>query len=222
MKRIVFSAGLAFAVATHAAPTTPWTAAEMAQVDSQPETGPRLKPGGETLTFTNSHRRVTYADPPPPEYGSRENQWLHLTLCAAPVVVLARAQAPLSRLNSAGNMIHSKIDFSVVEVFKSDTDRQAGDTVPVLRRGSELQIDGQTLRVTNLHQPYAEGELYLLLLSRQTPSEPLFNPQQFNIAVQGDRLRIDNQLPWGPHKTGDGYGDVRTNLRRLLSFACPA
>lgn len=224
MKRLVLIAGLALAMATHASPTAPWTAAEMAQVDGEPETGPRLQPGGETLTFTSKHsRHIVHAEPLPPEYGSRENQWLHVALCAAPTVVLARAQAPLPRLNAAGTMIHSKIDFSVVEVFKSDSDRQAGDTVPVLRRGGELQADGQALSVANVsHRPYVEGGLYLLLLSRKAASEPLFSPQQINVEVQDDRLRIDGPLPWGPHKTGDGYGEVRTNLRRLLGFACPA
>ena len=223
MKRLLLIAGLACATATYATPTAPWTAAEMAQVDSQLETGPRLKPGVETLTFTSVHSRIVYADPLPPEYGSRENQWLHVALCAAPAVVLARAQAPLPRLNATGTMIHSKIDFSVVEVFKSDSDRQAGDTVSVLRRGGELQAAGQTLSVNNvLHRPYVEGGLYLLLLSRKAASEPLFSAQQINVAVQDDRLRIDGSQPWGPHKTGDAYGEVRTNLRRLLSFACPA
>lgn len=225
--RLALLAGLSIALAAGATPTRPWTPEESAYVDraASPFNAPL---DARTDRFPDGARGASIAmirdglhDPElHPEYRSREEQMLQEDMCAPQAVVLARAHKPLPRLNAAHSMIDSKVDFDVVDVLKSNTGLQPGDLIAVQRRGGEVMLGGERLRVVDRDaQPYADGELYLLLLSRASPTAPMLLAQQFNVAVRDDRLWPEKQR-WYSISAGEPYSDVRANLRRLLSFAC--
>lgn len=225
--RLALLAGLSLALAASAAPTRPWTTEESDDADRHVSPS-QLPLEARTDRFPDGARGTSIAlvidgvhDPElHPEYRSREEQMLQEDMCFRQAVVLARAHEPLPRLNAAHSMIHSKVDFDVVDVLKSTTGLQLGDLIAVERRGGEVLLNGERLRVVDRDaQPYAEGELYLLLLSRAGPTAPMLLAQQFNVAVRDDRVWPEKQR-WYSISAGELYSDVRANLRRLLSFAC--
>lgn len=220
-------AGLGLTLAASATPTRPWTAEEAAYadrdggfIDRRLEARTDRFPDGARGAYLAMIRDGLHDPELHPEYRSHEEQRLQEDMCSPQAVVLARAHEPLPRLNAAHTMIHSKIDFDVVEVLKSATGLQSGDLIAVERRGGDVLLGGERLRFVDRDaKPYVDGELYLLLLTRAGPKAPLLLAQQFNVAVHDDRVWPEKHR-WYSIFAGEPYGDVRANLRRLLSFAC--
>lgn len=220
---ITLVGGIACALTTMAAPTRPWTAAEMSYADHLPAAAEPLNLSGqvEHLVLTTSHDRTGHLLPARPALGSRQEQQLQRALCQADTVALALARAPLGRMNTARTTIHSKIDVELLDVIKADGDRQPGDVLPVLNPGGEVRVAGREVRVQAVGaQPFAEEGVYLLLMSRPQPSSPFFTAH--GVTVSDGRVRLANGAEsWFHLSGGEAYADVRADVRRLLSFACP-
>jgi len=198
-----------------AAPTRPWTSEEIAQIDRLPLTGPKLDASRETVVVSSDDDRTASRLAARPELGSRGAQLMHWALCRAEMVALARAREALPRLNAAGTMVYSKVDFDVLDVIKRPSDGSHTDWLPVLRRGGTLVSAEQRLHVHD-EPSFIEGQDYLLLLSRPEPRDPLLRASHQQLPVRAGLMK-----PWFHLEGSVAYASVRAEITRLLSFGCP-
>jgi hypothetical protein len=155
-------------------------------------------------------------------YRNEREYALHVWMCYADAIVVARAKKQLSYMSKDDAAIYTKTSFDVLEVLKDGAGVNTNGSISVARLGGEVEIDGKHFALDNKGvAPYKKDETYLLWLDASPEKKKLFFALSHTIAIRKDALVMQGRN-WDIVSNGTPLADFKADMVRIGRLeACP-